>query len=180
MNARQIDEATERLRDLQLRGVEELALGGVALGLALTATQVFPALAVPFLVGAIAVSSLGVQALVRRSFLVGDLAGEREAYVIPAVRRFGLRAVAPEQRHRLACTLRFALLGSTAARLAPLRPELEELIADLEDDSLRWEPSAAVGLEHWLNDPVGSFQDPAASVVEARARLRSFLAGFER
>jgi len=51
-------------------------------------------------------------------------------------------------------------------------PELDELIADLEDDSLRWEPSAAVALERWLDEPPGSDAD-------ARARLRSVLAGFE-
>jgi hypothetical protein len=182
MNARQIDEATERLRDLQVRGAQELAVGACALGLALAATQVVPALAVPLLVGAIAVSFLGVQALVRRSFLVEDLAGERDAYAIPAVRRFGLRSASPAHRVRLARTLKAGLAGSagTAALLAALRPELDELIADLEDDHLRWEPSAAVGLERWLNDRLGSFDDPAASAVEARARLRAFLAGFER
>lgn len=180
MNARQIDEAGERLRDLRLRAAEELALGAGALGLSIAATQLWPSLAVPLLVGAVVVSFLGVQALVRRSFLIEDLAAERDAYVLPAVRRFGLRVVSPAHRRRLASTLRVALKGSTAEtaeRLEAVRPELDELIADLEDDSLRWDPAVAIGLEHWLTD---SFRDPAVSVAEARTRLRSFLAGFDR
>ena len=165
MTARQIDDATERLRDLRLRGTEELAVGATALVIALAATQLRPALAAPLLAGAVVVSFLGVVALVRRSFLIEDLAAERDAYVIPAVRRFGRRAVSPPHRRLLAGKLR-------ASRLEAACPELDELIADLEDDSLRWEPSAAVALERWLDEPPGSDAD-------ARARLRSVLAGFE-
>jgi hypothetical protein len=165
MTARQIDEAAWRLRDLWFRGVEELAVGTTALGLALAATQLRPELAVPLLAGAVVVSYLGVVALVRRSFLLEDLAGERDAYVIPAVSRFGRRAVSPSHRRLLAGKLR-------AARLEAVRPEVEELIAALEDESLCWEPSAGVALERWLDGPAGS-------EAEARASLRRSIAAFE-
>lgn len=182
MNARQIEQADERLHDLKVRAVEDMVLAACGFGLALAATQLRPAFAVPLLVGAIALCFLGVQALVRRSFLIEDLAADRDAYVIPDVRGFGLRAASPAHRHQLARVLRVALLGSTyetAERLQAVRPELDELIADLEDDSLRWEPPAAVGLERWLNDPLGSFHDQTVPVTELRSRLRVFLAGFD-
>jgi hypothetical protein len=53
-------------------------------------------------------------------------------------------------------------------------PELDGLIADLEDDSLRCEPSAAVALEHWLDGPVDSDADARSRLRSFRLRIRSF------
>jgi hypothetical protein len=176
MNARQVDDATTRLHDLQIEGIGDLALAVLATGLALTATQVRPALAIPFLLGAFAVGFLGLRAYVRRTFLVEDLAGDPDAYTIPAVRRFALRATAPQHRHDLARSIRIALTGSSgvvADRFRAVQPELEELVVVLEDDDHPLDPYAIVTLERWLNDPCGSFRDPDAPVAELRSRLRS-------
>ena len=173
MNARQVDDAAGRIHELGVETAGDIALAVVATGLALAATQLLPALAMPFLVGAIAVGFLGVRAFVRRTFLVEDLAAEPDAYSIHAVRSYGLRAATCEHRHALARTIR-AEAGEP--RLAPVHVELEQLVGVLEDDRRRLDPCTLVALEQWLRDPGGSFRDPEAPAVEQRPRLRHFLA----
>jgi hypothetical protein len=178
MTARQVDQAARRLRELRAQTVTDLVLAVAAFALALTASRLIPALAVPLLIGATGIAFLGIRALVRHTFLVEDLAVDREAYAIPDVCEFGRRAASPEHRQELARSVRVALTDSThevGARLTAVRAELEQLIAALEDDSLRWKPQAAVTLERWLNNPAGSFRDPSVPVVELRSRLRSIL-----
>jgi hypothetical protein len=182
MNARQIDEARSAVHDLGVQSIEDIALAVVATGLALTATQVRPELAVPFLLGAIGVGFLGVRALVRRMFLVEELAGDRDAYAIPAVRHFGLRAATLEHRRVLAHSIRAAMVESSleiAARLESVRVELDQLVAVLEDDRRALDPYLLVGLERWLNDPGGTFRNPSVPAVELRSWLRSILARIE-
>lgn len=183
MTARQIDEAAKRLHDLRLESVEDLALAGGAFTLALTATRLAPSLAVPLLVGAMAVTFLGIRALVRRWFLVEDLAVERDAYAIGAVRRYGERVSSPERRRLLADSLRAILEGSSAdvaVRVAAVRPELKELIAALEDPRRTPEPEAVVTIERWLHVSPQPLHDSEVPVDQLRSRLRSLLADFDR
>ena len=112
MDARQVDEAAKRLRGLRAQTVEDLVLAAAAVTLALIASHYRPALAMPLLVGAFGVAFLGMRALVRRTFLVEDLAVDRDAFVIPDVHRFALRAASPDHRRQLACSLRGMLTGS--------------------------------------------------------------------
>jgi hypothetical protein len=178
MNARQLDEAATRLHDLRAQSAGDFMLAAVATGLALTATQLRPVLAMPFLLGAIGVGFLGVQAYVRRVFLVEDLADDRDAYSIPDVRRFGERVRTPAHRRQLAQSIRLATADSSreeAARLASVRVELDQLLAVLEDDQCPLEPHRLVTLEHWLNDPGGSFRNPLVPAAELRSRLRRLL-----
>jgi hypothetical protein len=183
MTARQIDEAAKRLHDLRLESVEDLALAGGAFTLALTATRLAPSLAVPLLVGAMAVTFLGIRALVRRWFLVEDLAVERDAYAIGAVRRYGERVSSPERRRLLADSLRAILEGSSAdvaVRVAAVRPELKELIAALEDPRRTPEPEAVVTIERWLHVSPQPLHDSEVPVDQLRSRLRSLLVDFDR
>lgn len=178
MNARQLDEAATRLHDLRAQSAGDFVLAAVATGLALTATQLRPVLAMPFLLGAIGVGFLGVQAYVRRVFLVEELADDRDAYSIPDVRRFGERVKTPAHRRQLAQSIRLATSDSSyeeAARLASVRVELDQLVALLEDEQRPLEPHSLVTLEHWLNDPGGSFRNPSVAAVELRSRLRRLL-----
>jgi hypothetical protein len=182
VTARQIDQAASKLRDLKAQSLEDLTLAAFSLGPALVTDRLRPALAVPLVAGAATLVFLGLRALVRRSFLIEDLAVEPDAYEIAAVRSFGLRAASTRHRQTLAATIRAALAGSTgdvAARLDAARPELEELIADLEDERLCLEPAAAVVLERWLNDPESSFLDRSRPPEELCSRLRSILSAFE-
>jgi hypothetical protein len=176
MNARQLDDAAGRLHELGVESAEDIVLAMVATGLALAASQLLPALAMPFLAGAIAVGFLGVRAYVRRTFLVEDLASEPDAYVIPAVRNCGLRATTVANRHALARTIRIAAVDQ---RLAPIRGELAQLPGLLEDNGRRLDPCSLVALEQWLRDPCGSFRDLEAPAADLRGRLHRFLAELE-
>ena len=167
------------MHDLGLQGIEDIVLSVVASALALTATEVRPTLAIPFLLGAFGVGFLGVRAIVLRAFLVEDLAGDRDAYAIPAVRRFGLRATAPRHRDDLAHSIRVALTGSSGVateRFRAVQPELEAHADVLEDERRRLDPYSIVMLERWLNDPADSFRNLLIPVAELRLRLRCELA----
>ncbi len=176
MNARQLDDAAGRLHELGVESAEAIALALVVTGLALAATQVIPALAMPFLVGAVGVGFLGVRAYVRRTFLVADLAAEPDAYAIPAVRSYGLRAASLDHRHTLARTIR---VEAGEPRLAPVGAELEQVAEKLDDDGRRLDPCSLVALEQWLRDPGGSFRNPEAPAGELRARLRCLLGSLD-
>jgi hypothetical protein len=128
----------------------------------------------PFLLGALGVGFLGVRALVLRTFMVEDLAGDRDAYVIPAVQRFGQRAADRSHRHDLARSIRVALTsssGTTLERLRAVQSELDELAALLEDDGVAIDAYSMILLDRWLRDPGGSFRNPAVPVAEVRSRL---------
>lgn len=173
MTARQIDDAATRLRDLGAQSAGDFALAVVATGLALAATQVRPALAMPFLVGAIGVGFLGVRAFVRRAFLVEDLAVDPDAYTIPAVQSFARRMTSLSRRRDLARWIR------AAGPDHPAHEELVELAVLLEDEHRPLEPCSLVTLERWIQDPTGSFHDPSAPVAGLRSRLRGFLDALE-
>ena len=59
MTARQIDEAAVRLREFGPRAVSDLVLACVVFALAITASRTHPPLALPLLIGAMAVTFLG-------------------------------------------------------------------------------------------------------------------------
>lgn len=154
MTAREIDEAAATLRELRIQSVGDLALAGAAFAGAVVASRLFPVLAVPFLIGAMAMTVLGLRAFVRHTFLVEDLAGEADAYMLGDVRRYAARVASPEHRRSLGRALR--------ARLRD--PELLALIAALEDEERTVDPQAVVSLERSLH--------AAAPVDELRCRLR--------
>jgi hypothetical protein len=81
MDARELDEATSRLTALRRQAREQLGVGGVALALAIASTQVRPDVAVPLLLGGIAVGALGLRSYWRRWDLLDRLAGQGDANV---------------------------------------------------------------------------------------------------
>lgn len=154
MTAREIDEAAATLRELRVESVGDLALAGTAFAVALVASRLFPMLAVPFLIGAMAMTVLGLRAFVHRTFLVEDLAGESDAYTLVDVRRYAATVVSAEHRRSLAQALRRRVDD----------PELLALIAVLEDETRALDPQALVALERSLH--------AAAPDDELRCRLR--------
>lgn len=180
MTANDIDDAAKRLGELKSTTLEDALLGALAFGLALAATWYRPSLAMPLAIGALVMAVLAGRAFVRRFVLVEDLAADRDAYRIPAVRSFGLKAASVEHRRVVAATVRVALAGAAADRMEPARAELEQLVRALEDESVDWDPQSVVVLDHWLADPKESFRDPAASAVELRSHVRSVLAELDQ
>ncbi len=181
MYARALDDAGDRLRELRREEREELGLALVALGLALAATQVRPALAMPLFLGGVAVGLLGVRALWRRWDLVDRLAGDRDAYVIEEVKAYASREATPERRRRLAGAIR-RMLDSAAvpgATRPDVEAELRALAADLDDDRLELDAASAVECLRLLRDPAESpLLDPLGSPDDLRDRVRHIRTGF--
>jgi hypothetical protein len=179
MIAREVEQLGRRLRDLNERTISDLALAGLAFALALVATRLWTDLAVPLLVGALVMTALGLVALVRSHLLVEDAAVDRDAYLLPQVRRFGARIASPEHRRECAAQIRRTLdvpPELAAPRVDANRETLEELRADLERSELELQPACAVALERLLHD--GGLHDPGLPADELRSRLTQILAGF--
>lgn len=182
MYARAVDGAGARLRELRHEQREELGLAAVALVLAVAATQVRPALAVPLFLAGLAVGALGVRTLWRHWDLLDRLAGERDAYVIPEVRAYASREATLERRHSLAATIRSRLLQpelDSSVRVAALREELEALASELDDRDLALDPASAVACSRLLSDLAeDSSLNPAPPPEELRSRVRQIRSGF--
>jgi hypothetical protein len=178
--ARAVDEAGVRLRELRREEWENLGVGALALGLALAATLVRPAFAVPLFLGGLAVGASGLRALWRHWDLLDGLAQERDAYVIPEVLAYASREATIERRRGFAAVI-CSTLGPRRvldARFASAVEELEALASELEDVGLRLDPACAVACMRLLSDPESPLFDPRASPIELRAYVRRIRSGF--
>jgi hypothetical protein len=102
MYARAVENAESRLRELRNEQWLDLSLAALVTGLALAATGVRPALAMPLFLGGLYAWALGIRALFRHWDLLDRLAGERDAHVIPAVAAYAGRHATMESRDSLA------------------------------------------------------------------------------
>ena len=182
MYARAVDDAGARLRELRHEEWEKLGLAALALGLAVTATQIRPSVALPLMLGGFVVGALGVRALWRRWDLVDRLAGERDAYVIPEVLKYASREATMERRSAMATFIR-GWLGepgsSLEARVRPAAAELEALASELTDDGLELDPACAVACQRLLSDLGASpLLNASRPPEELRSRVRQIRAGF--
>ena len=178
MYARAVEEGAARLRALRHEEWEDLGLGAVAVALSVAATQVWPELAVPLFVGGLVVGVKGVRAAWRRWDLVDRLADYVDAYVIPEVLAYAAGHASRERRHTFAGFLRSRLLTSDP-RIAAVEQDLEELAAELEDDSLALDPVAAVACMRLLSDPESPFLNRTAPADELRSRVLQIRSGFK-
>ena len=180
MYARAVDDAGARLRELGHQGWESLALGVVAFGLALGATQVWRSLAVPLFVGGLVVLASGVRTVWRHWDLLDCLTDERDAYVIPEVLARARRETTMERRRGFAAEIRGTLAGCPAGRApsADVAEELATLAAELEDQGLVLDPACAVACMRLLSDPSSPLFDPDAFDAEIRGRVVRIRAGF--
>jgi hypothetical protein len=160
----------------------DLGLAALAFGLAVAATQVRPALALPLLVGGLAVGALGMRALWRRWDLVERLAGEGDAYVIPEILAYASREATMERRHSFAALIRSRLPHPglvSEARVVAVADELEALASELDDSALALDPAAAVACMRLLSDVAESpLLNPALPHEELRSRVRQIRSGF--
>lgn len=173
MYARAVDDAATQLRELRQEEWGDLGLGGLALALALAATQVRPSLALPLFVGGVVVSSLGVRALYRRWDLVERLLTERDAYVIPEVLGHAARMATIESRRRIAASIRETLTDPGLRienRVSATADELEALASALDDDTLELDPSCAVACFRLVSD---YSQSPLLNHTASAGDLRS-------
>lgn len=184
MYARAVDEAAEQLQTLRHQLREQLGLGALALALAIAATETVPALAIPLFFGGVALGVLGMRAFWRHWDLLEELAGERDAQVIPEVLAYASREATLQKRHDIAVMIRQRLREHEAAcdaRLIAVAGDLEELASELDDDELAIEPVCAVACTRLVSDAGASqLLNPALGTEELRARVRQIRAGFQR
>ncbi len=182
MDARTVDDAGERLRELRQEEWQDLGLAALALGLAVVAPRVFPSLALPLFLGGVGVGALGVRALWRHWDLVDRLAADRSAYVIPAVLAYAAREASMERRRGSAALIRRALAApgpGLEARTSAAADELDALAAELADPELDLDPSCAVACMRLLSDLEGSpLLNRARPPEELRSRVRQIRSGF--
>jgi hypothetical protein len=181
MYAWTVDEAASRLRELRHEEWGDLGLGALALGLAVAAAEVRPALAVPLFVGGLVVGVLGLRAVWRRWELVDRLAGERDAYVIPDVLAYAAREATMDRRRGFAAMLRCTerLPGSQLdSRVRAAAAELEALARELEDETLELDPACAVACSRLVTDVAASpLLNPQLPSEDLRSRVTQIRAG---
>lgn len=182
MYARAVDDASARLQELRQEEWQELALAALALGLALVATHIRPALAMPLFIGGVVLGARGVRALWRRWDLLDRLAGDRDAYTIAEVRVHASREATMEKRHYFAAVIRGALAHphpAVQARTSSLAEELAALVSELDDSSLDLDPACAVACARLVSDPAQSLLfNPAVPSEELRSRVHQIRSGF--
>jgi hypothetical protein len=183
MYSRAVDEAAVELRGLRQEEWSSFGLGAAAIGLALVATQVRPAFAIPLFLGGIVVAGGGVRAAWRHWDLLERLAAERDAYVIPEVFARASREATLERRTSYAAMIRAN--GSRdprrglGTRETAAWAEVDELVADLLDERLELDPASAMLCVRLLDDLEGSpLLNPARPTEELRSRIRQIRAGF--
>lgn len=182
MYARAVDDAEIRLRSLRREKREDFGLAACALGLAVVAAEVRPALALPLFIGGASVGALGLRALWRRWDLVERLSTERDAYVIPEVLAYAAREAEIDRRQSFAALIRSRLPQPglvSDARVVATAEELEALARELEDGRLAFDPAAAVACMRLLTDLGESpLLNPMLPPEDLRSRIRQIRAGF--
>jgi hypothetical protein len=162
---------------------EDAALAALTFVLALGASQFVPELAVPLVIGALAVTYLALRAFWRHWELVDRLLLDRDAYQIREVRTRAERSATLENRHRLAMSIRSMLEepGCASPRVRSATGDLQALARELDDAELSLDPACAVACERLLTDGSASpLYNPALPAHDTDARVRQIRAGFER
>jgi hypothetical protein len=182
MNARAVEEAAARLRELRFEEWGDFVLGALALGLASTAAELRPAWALPFLIGGSAGWVLGMRALWRRWDLVDRLAGERDAYTISEVLAYAARETTMDRRQSFAALIRVIAREPGPAlewRVRAVADDLDGLAAELEDDELVLDPASAIACRRLLSDLAASpLLNPALPAEDLRSRVLQIRSGF--
>lgn len=182
MYARAVDDASARLRELRHEEWADFGLAALATGLALGATAVRPAFAVPLLLGGMWIGALGVRALWRGWDLVDRLAGDRDAYVIPEVLAYAAREGTRERRRSYAALIRSTLREPGPAlksRVHAAASDLEALASELEDAKLELDPVCAVACMRLVSDlAVSPLLNPGLPPDELRSRVHQIRSGF--
>jgi hypothetical protein len=184
MTARTIEEAERRLHELRQEEWSDLTLAALAMGFALGATVVYPSLAGPLFIGALAVGFVAARAFFRRWELFDRLLLDRDAFAIPEVRRRAEHIAAMESRRTLAASVRNRLTPapgfSLATRVAAAAEELVALASELEDEKLALDPECAVRcLELLTNGTDSPLLNDLLPVEDVRVRIRQIRGGFE-
>lgn len=179
MIARAVEDADRRLHDLRREERENGVLAGVALALAIAASVVLPALALPLFVGGMFVVGRAVAASWRRWDLLDRLVGERDAYAISEVRERAEQGASMVNRRRLSRAIRSRLELAEDPRIVANADDLADLAEELVDPLLELDPACAAACSRLLTDDVGSpLLNSALPGEDVRSRIIQIQSGF--
>jgi hypothetical protein len=183
MTGRMIEEAEHRLHELRQDEWSRLVLASLAGAVALGASVVHSPLAIPFFLGALTVGVLAMRASLERSDLTHRLLLDRDAYLIPEIRRQAEEIASMNSRRTLAETVRRRATPvpgyPLAPRVAGVADELELLALELEDDRLLLDPACAVQCAELLTGYMASpLLNELLPAEDVRIQLRQIRAGF--
>jgi hypothetical protein len=179
MFAHAVEDAGDRLHDLRRVEHEDGAVAAIVFALALVASVVWPAFALPFFAGG---AFLGLRALIagwRRWDLFDQLLGERDAYVIAEVRARAQQEAGMVNRRRLSHAICSRLELAKNPRVVANAGQLAALADELVDPDLILDPDCAVACSRLLTDyatsPLINLALPAEDLRSRLARIRAGL-----
>lgn len=182
MYARAVDDAAMHLRELRHEEWAGFGLAALAVGLALAATQVRPAFALPLFLGGVAAGVLATRAFWRRWDLLDHLADEPDAYVIPDVVAYASRETTMDRRRTFAASIRAVVREpgfGCEERVRVAARDLYALALELEDEKLTLDPASAVTCLRLLSDPTLSpLISPVLPPEDLRSRVFQIRSGF--
>lgn len=191
MDARRIEHAADELERKRRRAAHAGALAGLALVLVAAAIPLAGRLAVALVAGAGAEALVVAAAIHGRRELIARLVLEREAYVLPEVRRYGSRLVRLSQRQRLAAWLREVVADARLPgslylpeRVARHARDLDSLARELASPAARVQPTSAVAclqlLTRAVESPLYNARLPADELALALRSIRAGIASPSR
>jgi hypothetical protein len=179
MIARAVEDAGSRLHDLRVEEWEDGAVAVAAFVLAIAASTVRPAFALPLFVGGLFVACRAVTAAWRREDLLDRLLDERDAYTLVEVRERAERDATTSNRRTLAREIRWRLEFAETPRIAANADQLVELAGELDDPLLELDPACAVACSRLLTDPVTSpLLNSSLPAEDVRSRVVQIRSGF--
>jgi hypothetical protein len=179
MIARAVEDAGNRLHDLRREEREDGAVAAAAFALAVAASALLPALALPLFVGGVFVAGRAVLAGWRRWDLLDRLAADRDAYAIPEVRARAEQEASIANRRSLSRAIRSRLELGENPRIADSADELAALADELVDPQLELDPACAAACSRLLMDEVTSpLINSALPAEDVRSRVSQIRSGF--
>jgi hypothetical protein len=179
MVARAVEDADRRLHELRREEWEDGAVAATAFALAIAASAMRPALALPLFVGGLFVVGRAVIAAWRRWDLLDRLVVEPDAYAIPEVRCRAEQEASMVNRRALSRTIHWRLDRSEDPRILANAKQLAFLADDLADPLLELDPACAAACSRLLTDPEGSpLMNAVLPAEDVRSRLVQIRSGF--
>jgi hypothetical protein len=178
MIARAVEDTGRRLKDLRREEREDGAVAAAAIALAIAASTLRPAFALPLFVGGMFVAVRGVLASWRRWDLLDRLVGERDAYAIAEVRARAEQGASMSNRRSLSGAIRSRLELGENPRIAENADEFAALAEELVDPQLELDPACAAACLRLLTDDVTSpLINPALPAEDVRSRVLQIRSG---
>jgi hypothetical protein len=179
MTARAVEDADRRLHELRRDEWEDGTLAAAASVLAIAASVIHPAFALPLFVGAMFVGGRAMSAGWRRLELLDALVLERDAYALTAVRARAQREASMVNRRRLSRSIRSRLELAENPRVVENGDQFAALADDLADPALELDPACAAACSRLLGDYVWSpLNNDTLPAEDVRSRLVQIRSGF--